>query len=454
MNDGIFQSELAAVIQPRVLVKPESWLSKIEFINHLVLFNNVLITVLSEKEGGKTSFASLLQNDLDQQIKLLSMTVKAPCNREDIISDIATQFHLKHDADTDLSSLVAQINERRSHVLLLIDDAQHLPETFIKEVMLAIKGQEDFSFFHLCLVSDYSVVASLNGMTSSFFDNLVHTIELGALNESEARTYVLQRAMAARLINKPLTENQLKQLYQLTKGSVAKINSSLESFIFNCTNKKQSNFMDVVKKISIPVGAAVISGASCLFIAKAYYENAATTVSVPVQTQNATMLAVNQPEQPESYIASWQDSATRHLVAHTLAERQNLDVITKGLSGNTVAIADKAIAKAKLAVSATSRRHAQPSHRRHVASTQQEPKLYTIQLVASPEKIDMQRFKNGSKLLSESAKLGHYKEKKETWYVLTFGEYSTVSEAQKSIDQLPPALTRLNPWVRTISTLG
>lgn len=152
MRDGLFQSELAAVVQPRTLLKPESWLSKIEFINHLILFNNTLITVLSEKAGGKTSFASLLQENLDPQINPLVITIKAPCNREGIISSIADQFHLKQDEHTDMSSLVAQINERRAHVLLMIDDAQHLPEVFIKEVMLAIKNQENFNFF-ICVYS-------------------------------------------------------------------------------------------------------------------------------------------------------------------------------------------------------------------------------------------------------------------------------------------------------------
>ena len=100
-------------------------------------------------------------------------------------------------------SIVAQINERKAHVLLIIDDAQHMPEDFISDVIIAIKNQEDFGFFHLCLVSDYSVVATLNNLSADQFNNLVHTIELGSLSESETRTYVLQRAMAAHLINKP-----------------------------------------------------------------------------------------------------------------------------------------------------------------------------------------------------------------------------------------------------------
>jgi hypothetical protein len=80
MKEGVAQSDGVAVIQPRVLLKPGSWLEKVDLINHLILFSNVLITVLSEKEGGKSSFGTLLQANLDPQIKSVSVAVKPDCN--------------------------------------------------------------------------------------------------------------------------------------------------------------------------------------------------------------------------------------------------------------------------------------------------------------------------------------------------------------------------------------
>ena len=56
------------------------------------------------------------------------MSAQAPCDRGDILGDIASQLHLNLDANTDVNSIVAQINDRKAHVLLVIDDAQHLPE--------------------------------------------------------------------------------------------------------------------------------------------------------------------------------------------------------------------------------------------------------------------------------------------------------------------------------------
>jgi hypothetical protein len=454
MNEGMFQSDLAAAIQPRVLIKPETWLFKIDLINHLILFNNGLITVLSEKRGGKSAFATLLQENLDAQVNSLTMTVRAPCNREQIIEDIATQFHLKHHPDTDISSLVAQINERRSHVLLLIDDAQHLPEVFIKEVMLAIKNQENFNFFHLCLASDYSIVAALNSLSASFFHDLVHTIEVGPLTESEARTYTLQRAVASHLITKPLTEPQLKQFYQLTKGNVAKINSSLESFVFGLANKKQSSMMDVVKKAAIPVGSAVLSGLMCLFLVKTYYEEPESTKVTTIVQAQKTIDLDDVPQIMLSQIASWQDGATRELVEHSIAEKQDLDMLMQAVKSEAVAVADKASKRARSKILAKIKNP--PRHKKitKMNMAQEGDKLYTIQLVASPYKVDMERYLKSNKLLYTTAKLKHYTENHVVWYVLTIGEYDNMTDAKHSIAKLPPSLMKLNPWVRPISSLG
>lgn len=481
----MIQSDIAAVIQPRVLFKPGSWLAKIDFINHLILFNNVLITVLSEKEGGKTSFGTLLQSNLDQQIKCISMTVKAPCNRENIIQEIAAQLHLNHDENTDFSSLVAQINERKAHVLLLIDDAQHLPESLIKEAMLAIKNQENFSFFHLCLISDYSIVAALNNLVASFFDNLVHTIELGSLNESETRTYVLQRAMAAHLISKPLTDAQFKQFYQLTKGNVAKINSSLEAFVFKCTSqKKKEPFNKWVKNAGIAASVVFIAGLVGFYFAQNYDLSSFYHFETQTHSVQDDAMGMKQQTQSEvlmSHIASWQDSSTRQLVYSSLPKKQILDDLNDEVPSETVAIVDKVVVIPKLHIKNLAEQEARipesefkrespesdltrESKLVEIPTAKQNKKdqspssktninLYTIQVAASHNKQDIERFQQNHKLLANT-QLRHFTNAKGIWYVLTVGEYESRTEAQRSISKLPATLAKLKPWVRPVSSLG
>lgn len=515
MKDGKIQTDVGTANQPRMLFKPGSWLAKIDFINHLVLFNNVLITLLSEKEGGKTSFSTLLQNNLDQQIKSIFMTAEPPCDEKKVITDIAAQLHLNVSSETNLLSLATQINERKAHVLIIIDNAQHLPESFIKEAMIAIKNQNDFGFFHLCLVSDYSVVATLNKLAIDQYNNLIHTIELGSLNESETRTYVLQRAMVSGLIHRPLTEVQFKQFYQLTKGNLAKINNNLESFIQKCPTQEGSNKKLTLKRTTMAISAAVAVGVSYLYFSGIYdayrYPEITKLTTLPAIENIVGDIKSIQPL--VSYIASWEDSSTRQFVHYALPKKQNLDDLedldNEEEHFNTVAIVDKVIviptvkARKELVefqlpvtqiaaiqqskavnigkitpnqVASKSDLVATQSPVTQTAAIQQSnvvkigkitPKKvaskpgakksasgqYTIQLVASHRASDIHRFRTSNKLFANT-KVRHFTNETGSWYILTLGEFDSRSVAQLKSNKLPPELAKLKPWIRSVSGLS
>lgn len=468
MIDGKVHLDEGAVYQPRTLFKPGSWLAKIDFINHLILFNNVLITVLSEKEGGKTCFSALLENNLNQQIKSVSIKAKPPIDSQNIIDELARQLHLHNSKETNISSLAAQINERKAHVLLVIDDAQHLPENFIKEVMHIIKNQGNFGFFHLCLISDYSIVAALNNLVVDQFNNLIHTIELGILNESETRTYVLQRAMSSHLITRPLTDAQFKQFYQLTKGNLAKINADLESFILKCLNERRSNKSTILKSASLAVSVAIVAGFSYF-----YFDTLHKVPKLPDLTAITTPPPIKEliKENNASYIASWEDSSTRQLVHFGLPKKQILDdFMDEEENIDTVAVLDKVVVIPKVKSKNFSEQVLQtqvnesklpaiphPVHEKLVtekpASKKTNVKIFTIQLVASHRIEDINSFKKKNKLLAK-AKVRHFTNAKGVWYILTFGEFDNRSQAQLNIKKLPSDLAKLNPWIRSVEGLS
>jgi len=484
MKDGQLQIDLRTANQVRTLFKPSSWLTKIDFINHLILFNNVLITVLAEKTGGKTSFSSLLLNNLDQQIKPVFMSIQPPCDKGDVLGDIAAQLHLNIDADTNVASIVTQINERKAHVVLVIDDAQNIPEDLIKEFMVAIRSQEDFGFFHLCIVSDYSVVATLNNLAVDQFNNLIHTIELGSLSENETRTYVLQRAMAARLINKPLSDNQFKQFYQLTKGNIARINANLESFIFKCaTQKESSKTILIVKRASIAAGIAFIGGVSFFYLKNLYSPSqysvqhsleqaiSSTIPSIRNIINEHTVLA--QEELVPSYIPSLHDSSSIQLVQNELPKKQVLDGIDEDQMSNTMALVDKVIVipsvKKHLAereamvqakevhelqpINSTLVSHIETKQNNSVVARVARSSGFTIQLVASHKKSDVYRFKQSSKLYTET-KIRYFTNQKGSWYILTIGDFNSRAQAQDKINKFPASIAKLKPWVRPLSGLA
>lgn len=461
-------------VQPRNLLKPATWLSKIDFINHLILFNNVIISVLAEKNGGKTSFATLLQQQLDQQIKSLCLTIKTPCDRELLIAEIASQLHLKHDSQTDIDSLMMQINERKAHVLLILDEAQHIPESLLKEMMVAVKKQGEFGFFHVCLLSDYSLVATLNILAINQLNNLIHNIELGHLTENEARTYILQRAMTARLINRPLTDLQFRQYYHTTKGHLAKINNSMEAYITQCLTQKSAMPAVSIKKASVAISAVVLAG-----FAYIYVENFFTSSHISDEMRSPlTYQFKNSKEHgkttPEliSYVPSLDDSVKELLQAQVtvgqnldqLAQQENNQALTNGQPVSTqaailpsqhqpapddskkLAVEDQSLQSSLVAIELSQKNSSVQS------TANSGSRQFTIQLAASHNMSDIHRFRSSHNLLSNT-KVSHFTNQKGKWYVLTLGEFGNRSLAQEHINNLPNDLTKLKPWIRPVSGL-
>lgn len=478
MTDGQVHSEAQSANYLKGLIKPVSWMAKIDFINHLILFNNVLIAALAEHGGGKTTFSSLLLSKLDPQIKSVTMIAKPPCDEEQILQKIATQLHLNVDSRTTVASIVAQINDRKSHVLLLIDDAQHLPESVIKQFLMEIKHQDSLGFFHLCLVSDFSLVATLNQLAADQFSNMIHSIELGVLSESETKIYLTQRAVTDLLIEKPLTQAQFKSFYELTKGSIAKMNSSLESFLLKTYSQKKKMRHPILKKVGMAISAVVVSGLSYFYMGDFQSKPTAPKISPPKPlVQHAVKHAVKHAQyalnsQPLiSYVASLHDASTLQLVHHELPKMQILDDLAREQGNvNTVAVVDKVIVipsikKATIAL-AKAKPKAAPVLKSKLVKVagfkakqsiqkinrQTRDGLYTIQLVASHKISVINRVKSSNKLLA-SAKIRHFNNAKGSWYILTLGEFENRAQAQVHAKKLPARIAKLNPWVRAVSGL-
>ena len=227
--------------QLEIYFKPNSWLAKINFINHLVLFNNVLMVVVAEKGAGKTTFMKLLRSSLDADIQSIAMAATPAFSGNDFIRQVIDTTHLPKEADGPilLDTLIEKINERQSHVLVIIDDAQYLSLDFLKELLTNIKKREDQNYFHVCLLSDFSLISSLNQFHRTEFKDFIHTIEPGSLSEIETKTYILNR-LSCKHPEKTVTDERMDQFYHLTGGNIARINLHLTQFFLPVETNKHS----------------------------------------------------------------------------------------------------------------------------------------------------------------------------------------------------------------------
>lgn len=477
MLDGCAHIESDANNQTMLIFKPASWLAKIDFINHLILFNNVLITILSDKEGGKTAFSSLLQANLDQQIKYLSLSVETPCDRAKMISTLCTQLHLNFDCESSFEQIARQVNQRKAHVLFIIDEAHQLPESLLKEILQVIKNQDEFGFFHICLISDHSIVATLNHLAEDQFLNLIHTIEVGTLSESETKAYVLERMMGNQLIKQPITDEQFKQFYQLTKGNFAKINHHMDNFFLTINKKKKKFPLSSLKRFSLAIFAFFVVGASYLYRDNVVGNPQKILHKQPSYKRTSLVTAENKPSELEkqqlpSYIASWEEQSTRQFVQYEMPKKQVLQEGVEEEKINNIALVDKVVYIPSVQLEKYSRmtentkdsvelvEHADISKtiikpalaktiiKNRIKSIHKSNK-FTIQIVASHKISDIHKLRQSKKILSQTT-VRQFSNNRGVWYILTIGEFDTRNQAELAINKLPGELAKLKPWIRPV----
>ncbi|KTC85659.1 MULTISPECIES: AAA family ATPase [Legionella] len=462
--------------------KPSSWLTKIDYINHLVLFNNVLIAILAEQGAGKSTFAELLQSSLDSQIKTHVMKAVAPFSQPEFLAQLDAAFHFRMDTEISLAKLVNQINERKAHVLIIIDDAQHLPDSFLQEVLFEIKHQGEGGFFHLCLVSGFSLVASLNKLEP----NLIHTLEPGALTEVETKTYLLNSLSSLKVLDKAMTEKRLEQFYQMTGGSIARINSQMKDYFcpepMNTADRRKS----FVRNLGFLATAAIALMASSYIWQNQFLPSSTQALEELEYEINEPVAEISQPlpslvplvpslekeqvlvsQLPDinhelasrpSQIPGWLASAVKQQVQPS--PKRIVDVALDEESDDSMVVRDRVVVIPKT-LHATEKA-AKPAPKIVTAVQTIPSKIgqarmstgsqFTIQVLASRKRDDVMHFVNSHKMAANT-KIRLTKRDGLDWYVLTIGEFGQMDQAQAAIRGLPAELAKFNPWIRPVAQL-
>lgn len=86
---------------------------------------------------------------------------------------------------------------------------------------------------------------------------------------------------------------------------------------------------------------------------------------------------------------------------------------------------------------------------------QQNPRAYTVQLVASPSEAELARFieRNADRLALDSLAISVTEQGQRDRYNLYFGVFPSSSQARAAIATLPPELRANKPWVRQFQTI-
>lgn len=439
----------------RDIIKPKSWLIKIDYINHLVLFNKAVIALLAEEGAGKTTFIDILKNCLDATIKSHVLSASTPFDEAQFLDELNTIFHCKA-SKKGLPNFIKQINERKAHVLVILDKAEALPDTFLAKLVDEIKKYDE-CYFHICLVADFSLVASLNKVDA----NLVHSIELGSLSEAEMKTYLLNFLPNPIRLDKTMTPARLEQFYRLTGGSIARINREMVDYFSPNTLKPKAKSKSYLREIGL------IGTAAFVLMASSYIWHEKTMQALPrIQEKQQLVQEVREIVLPlQEKLIAYDEALiselpkiheelmakASHISAWNLGEKlavqpspKLVDVKLKEDANATLVVRDRVVVIPK------SLTDTKPKPKLVIKKPDNLPKAngqFTIQLLASRREDDIKRFIKTYNI-KQQAKIRFIKRDDIIWYVLTLGDYDKRQLASNAIKTLPAELARFKPWVR------
>lgn len=468
MKDGKAQV-LPEIAEPtRVLFKPHSWLTKIEFIKRLIVENNVLIALMGEQGGGKTTFANILHLELGSKIRSFVVTAGPLFEETVFLKQLAVLFNV--DGTPSISKIVAKSNELQSHVLLIIDDAHYLSATFIEEILKEIQQQGSKAYFHSCLASNFSLKTTLNGLAQHRFKDMIHSVELGPLTESETKAYLVQRLLPLKGAEKVITDERLKLFYQLTEGHLVDINRQMVKFFSNNTPKASPNnrlFRGV--GIAASVALAVIGAAYIL------QSKDVPTVEMHVAIQ-APETQINLPLEEKELVLSSEIPAyvvaamQQHILATPL-RRSELALMDEedaaAAQNESMPIIDKVVVAPKTvqqqpakpqsnpigkSTSIVAKKSSKGIKKAAIIKPIVEQSRYTIQLLASHNKGELERFVQVHHMHGK-IRLHRILRQGTVWYVLTLGEYAQRQQAKAAVNHLPKDIVQFKPWVRSTADL-
>ena len=494
MNNGIQNhSKEETTLNNTTMIQPQSWFSKVEFIQHLTLFNNVLMLILSESRQERTHFLSLLNTKLDKEIHQVKINASNDLSLDAIAREISNSTTIKYIADTPFANYISQINERKTHVLLIVEQAEILSEPLLKSLLSSVKSQGIHGYFHAVLSSDYSLLEIFHQENYKQFDDLIHSIEVSGLNENELKEYISKALVE---LNAPsdlkITKAEFELLLKKHDGRISAVNQYLLSKIYAKPAAKKAQYSKSVANLTKFAATAIplVFAAVAIGYLMPQGQDKNQSTPDPIINPQHESLAVSEPVAKvvlKSTIPSYQDS----IVTISTKKRKNQEDMTKEIAKKlneyskreveySPFIVDKVvvspkdlmphsvIAKApsvfesKVVAKKTKPKSIAPS-KKPVSKKivkKNSPKVvksnkraYTIQIMATHDLNQLKQFIR-TKGLVDKAQIYHTRSKGQKWYVLAVGHYKNKNEALRALEKLSAKLSKNRPWIRSFRNLS
>jgi len=185
---------------------------------------------------GKTMLVKELFYSLQQDKDILiGLMVTSQLEAEDTLRMLASAFKISYGTHDNKAMLLSRLEnffkesaQQGKRVLLVVDEAQNLPQSSIEELrMLSNYEWEGKVIFQIFLLGQEELGELLySSEMDQVKQRIVATYHLKALEEDEVKEYILFRLVKAGWKDNPkFTEDVFTEIYQYTKGIPRRINT-------------------------------------------------------------------------------------------------------------------------------------------------------------------------------------------------------------------------------------
>lgn len=229
------------------------------------------IVITGDVGTGKTTLVHALLETLDPSEMLVSSVVTTQLKEDDLLNLVAANFGLRVDAGgskalllRDLEELFVQQAKAGRRVLLVVDEAQNLPNEAVEELrMLSNFHFQGRPLLQVFLLGQQEFRATL---LSSGFEQLrqrvIATYHLNPLDEEETQTYIEHRLETVNWACDPeITDDAFAAVYRFTDGVPRRINNLCDRvFLFAYLEELHRIDTKVVETVAKEIGSEFWSG--------------------------------------------------------------------------------------------------------------------------------------------------------------------------------------------------
>jgi putative secretion ATPase (PEP-CTERM system associated) len=228
------------------------------------------IIITGDVGTGKTTLVQTLLSELDPKETVVANLVTTQLAEDDMLTLVGAHFGLRLNSTSkalllrDLEQLFIQRAREGKRVLLIVDEAQNLPEKSVEELRML----SNFNFQGRPLVQVFLLGQEefRETLLSPGFEQLrqrvIATYHLNPLNAEETRTYVEHRLSRVAWNDDPsISDEAFEHVFEFTQGVPRRINNLCDRLLLYAFLEERHDIDgEVVTTVAEEIGAEFLAG--------------------------------------------------------------------------------------------------------------------------------------------------------------------------------------------------